>query len=143
MLLGANRYLVSDLRVIFLVGMSLNQTSNEQIEKEYHLYGDIVREIFFYTYRNLTSKTIMGIRWASIFCHNAKYVLKSDDNILLNTYRLVNYLEKSPTKTNTFLCKPHFNAVVVRHNSSKFYVPKTMYQLENYPTCKKILFTVI
>jgi len=130
-----NKYLVSGLRVIFLVGMSSNSTLNEKIKEEFHMYHDIVRENFIDSYRNLTIKTIMGIKWASIYCSNAKFYMKSDDNILLNTYRLVKFLENNQN-TNTFLCKPHYNAVVIRDIKSKFHVPKDVFKNDNYPTCK-------
>lgn len=138
----SNRLLVPNLRVIFLVGLSYNMTLNAKINEEFQLYGDIVRENFLDTYRNLTLKTIMGIRWASKYCENAKYIMKLDDNILLNSYNLVKFLEKKVIK-NTFLCKTWQDAAVRRDNTSKFYIPKDVYKFDHYPTCKSIIFIKI
>jgi hypothetical protein len=139
----SNRLLVPNLRVIFLVGSSYNMTLNDKIKEEFKLYGDIVRENFLDTYRNLTLKTIMGIRWASKYCENAKYIMKLDDNILLNSYNLVKFLEKKVFRKNTFLCKTWQNAAVRRDNTSKFFIPKDVYKFDHYPTCKSIIFIKI
>ena len=40
--------------------------------------------IFQDTYHNLTLKTIMGLKWTSIFCSQARFVLKTDDDIYVN-----------------------------------------------------------
>ena len=36
------------------------------------------------TYHNLTLKTIMGLKWMAIFCPQAEFVLKTDDDIYVN-----------------------------------------------------------
>ena len=50
------------------------------------------------TYHNLTLKTIMGLKWMSIFCPQAQYVLKTDDDIYVNVDLLHrSLLEESKT----------------------------------------------
>jgi hypothetical protein len=42
-------------------------------------------KLFFQdTYHNLTLKTVMGLKWTSIFCPQVKFVLKTDDDIYVN-----------------------------------------------------------
>ncbi len=66
-------------------------------------YGDLVQENFIDSYRNLTLKTLMGIRWASIHCSNAKFVVKIDDDVIINPFYLLNYLDNVTNTTNA--CK--------------------------------------
>ena len=33
---------------------------------------------------NLTLKSVMGLKWSAIFCPQAKFVLKTDDDIFVN-----------------------------------------------------------
>ena len=40
--------------------------------------------IFQDIYYNLTLKTVMGLKWCSIYCNQAKYVMKTDDDIFVN-----------------------------------------------------------
>ena len=35
-------------------------------------------------YYNLTLKTVMGLKWSSIYCSQVKYVMKTDDDIFVN-----------------------------------------------------------
>lgn len=54
-------------------------------------YGDIVQEDFVDSYRNLTHKAIMALRWVSQNCQNAKLILKADDDIFINIFKLVGH----------------------------------------------------
>ena len=65
------------------------------LPKDKHL-SDYAIILFFFqdTYQNLTIKTVMGLKWMSIFCPKAKYVLKTDDDIFVNIPLLIKALEK-------------------------------------------------
>ena len=67
------------------------------------VHGDLVQENFVDSYRNLTLKTLMAIRWASTYCSNANFVLKIDDDVLVNPSPLLEYLDNRTNLTNT--CK--------------------------------------
>ena len=78
------------------------------------------------TYRNLTLKTIMGMKWASNYCSGAKFILKIDDDMTPNPFKLVRYLEEilkaKPKIENTLMCRVHEKTYVDRRNGSKFKV---------------------
>merc|ERR1711894_270919 len=76
-------------KVIFLLGQGRDKQS--KIQDESTLYKDIVQEDFEDTYHNLTLKTIMGLKWMAIFCPQAEFVLKTDDDIYVN----VDFLHRS------------------------------------------------
>ena len=46
------------------------------------------------TYHNLTLKTVMGLKWTSIFCPQARFVMKTDDDIFVNLSDLHEALTK-------------------------------------------------
>jgi len=69
-------------KLIFLLGQGRDQQS--QIQSENQLYRDIIQEDFEDSYHNLTLKTVMGLKWMSIFCPHAKFILKTDDDIYVN-----------------------------------------------------------
>ena len=54
---------------------------------------DILQWDFMDTYNNLTIKSILALKWASTFCSNAKFVIKMDDDVFLNSVNLANFLE--------------------------------------------------
>lgn len=132
-----SRSITPRMRVIFLTGYSSNQTVNEQLKEESQLYGDIVQESFMDTYKNLTLKTMMGIKWATKYCSNAKFYLKIDDDMVVNAPRLVEFLEhKNNTNLkNTFLCNPLWKSEVIRDNTSKFYMSKEEFSADTYGVC--------
>ncbi|KAH8022873.1 hypothetical protein HPB51_006231 [Rhipicephalus microplus] len=84
----AKRY--SGNKVLFLFGKPSNDRLQSVLEFESQQYGDIVQESFMDTYRNLTLKTVMMLRWASQNCPQARFVVKIDDDCfpnLANFYR--------------------------------------------------------
>ena len=40
----------------------------------------------------MTLKTVQGLKWTSIYCHNAKFILKIDDDVVPDIYKLMEYL---------------------------------------------------
>lgn len=78
----------------------------------------------------------MGMKWASTFCPQAKFVMKIDDDILLNSYRIIGYLnnitQENSNLRNTLLGLVYENFRVIRENS-KFSISKKEYADEFYP----------
>ncbi|XP_065299763.1 beta-1,3-galactosyltransferase 5-like isoform X2 [Dermacentor albipictus] len=77
-------------RVLFLFGKPSTAKLQSALEFESQQYGDIVQEDFLDTYKNLTLKTVMMLRWAAHHCPQARFVVKIDDDCfpnLANFYR--------------------------------------------------------
>lgn len=136
----SNKSLFPHMRTVFLIGDPKNKTLNERIRKENVVYEDIVQENFHDTYDNLTLKTVMAFKWSAKYCPQAKFLLKVDDDVLVNSYYLKNYLksmfnETEPLK-NTFLCLKHTNATVKRNTTHKYYLSKEEYSEDYFkPYC--------
>lgn len=49
---------------------------------------------------------IMAMKWISTYCKNAQFILKVDDDIIVNTFALVDHLKllKKQTKVNNSVC---------------------------------------
>ncbi len=100
----------------------------------------ILNECFFVN-RNLTLKSVSGIKWASKYCSNAKFVMKIDDDMVVNTGQLLNYLEDlidtDTVEENTFYCKPLYNNKVIRQSNGPWghlYMSKADYPYDKYHT---------
>ncbi|CAH1792065.1 unnamed protein product [Owenia fusiformis] len=87
---------IKDYRIelIFLLGVALNRSTNDDIVQESKQYHDIIQENFIESYRNLTLKGIMGLKWTIDFCPHATFILKTDDDVFVNIYPLFDYLLK-------------------------------------------------
>lgn len=79
----AKRGLFPQTRLVFMLGSTHNKTIQHKIELESQIYNDIVQQNFDDSYRNLTLKCIMSLEWVSNYCPSAKYVLKTDDDVIV------------------------------------------------------------
>jgi hypothetical protein len=109
-----------------------------QIELENEVYDDIVQGNFVDSYRNLTYKHTMVFKWFLENCSNVKYLLKTDDDVFINTPKLVEYLKgEKPNdgmlnKTDLVLCHVRNSAYPTR-NEGKWKVTFEEYSRETYP----------
>jgi len=79
-------------RLLFLLGTS-GAAQTKQVNTEVDLHVDILLGDFVDTYRNLTLKTVTGLRWAARDCAGVDYVVKTDDDIYWNLPLLTSHLE--------------------------------------------------
>lgn len=112
-------------KLIFVTGLVDDDNIQASLENESELFKDIIQSNFTDTYRNLTYKAISGMKWVSENCPNTVYVLKTDDDIVVDIHRVVrlmrSYIEHKWGKTNILAgyIWPHMN--VDRNKSSKWY----------------------
>lgn len=112
-------------RIIFITGEITDANVQVSLETESELFKDIVQANFTDTYRNLTYKAIAGLRWVSEKCPSAVYVLKTDDDIVVDIHRIVRLMRtyiSDKWGTNNILAGhiwPHMD--VDRNTSSKWY----------------------
>ena len=89
-------FLPFQVRVVFLLGVTRDKDLASQVLFENKKYRDSVIGDFVDDYHNLTLKGVMGFRWVSEHCSHARFVLKIDDDVLVNTYKIlysmVNYM---------------------------------------------------
>uniref|UniRef100_A0A0B7B4H4 Hexosyltransferase n=1 Tax=Arion vulgaris TaxID=1028688 RepID=A0A0B7B4H4_9EUPU len=80
-----------DLKIahIFLIGKAKTSNLQQMLNQEQAAYQDIVQGDFFDTPLSATFKGLMGLRWVSHFCHHAKYIMKINEGVFVDTYKLV------------------------------------------------------
>ncbi|XP_071502797.1 beta-1,3-galactosyltransferase 1-like [Diadema antillarum] len=128
----AGRSETRHVETVFLIGAVADQVTQSDLHRELINYGDIVQENFVDSYLNLTVKTVAGFKWASKYCQNAKFVMKTDDDMMVNTVRMLTYLRTAPWK-NFMAGKAAFDYDVIRDPYSKFYVPYKVLRQDKYP----------
>ncbi|CAL1542271.1 unnamed protein product [Lymnaea stagnalis] len=77
------------LRVAFLLGRTLNQTLERMLWLEHMAHNDTVMGSFVDDYHNLSIKGVMGFKWVSEHCANSEFVLKIDDDVMINMYKVL------------------------------------------------------
>lgn len=87
------------VKLIFVVGTSLNRIDDLIIKDEHEQYKDILEGDFMESYTNLTLKILFGLNWINKFCDSAQYVLKADDDTLIILPNLLRFLSQTRLKT--------------------------------------------
>ncbi|NXX51323.1 B3GL1 acetylgalactosaminyltransferase, partial [Tricholaema leucomelas] len=121
---------------LFLLGEDTERagsTAALSVEDESILYGDIIRQDFLDTYDNLTLKTIMAFQWVSQFCSNARFLMKTDDDVFINTPNLVKFLLRLNSSENVFSGYPLINNFAYRGFYRRRYISYREYPFRLYP----------
>ena len=119
-------------RVVFLLGFTEDDVIQKAIVKESEKYGDVVQMDFVDSYMNLTIKSVMALKWVMDYCSGAEFVIKADDDTLVNILGLVRILGimVRPSR-RTFFCFTWGRAPVGRYG--KWKVPFKQYPFSKYP----------
>ncbi|XP_028907343.1 UDP-GalNAc:beta-1,3-N-acetylgalactosaminyltransferase 1 [Ornithorhynchus anatinus] len=125
-----------EVLTFFLVGQQAQREDNMltlSLEDESILYGDIIGQDFVDTYENLTLKTILAFRWVTEFCPNAKYIMKTDSDVFINTGNLVKFLLNTNSSENFFTGYPLINNFSYRGFYQKTYISYEEYPFKVFP----------
>ncbi|KAI6185775.1 Beta-1,3-galactosyltransferase 5 isoform X2 [Aphelenchoides besseyi] len=128
----------SDYRVLFIVGHRGDPDLNKLLDEEQRQFGDVIRYSAEDTYERLYVKVHAAFSWQQKFCPQARYLLKTDDDTVVDLGRM-NYfvqtefnalLKKYP---KSFICNRWAGKRPLRdpHNP---YVPTSEYNGTVYPT---------
>ncbi|CAF0760310.1 unnamed protein product [Brachionus calyciflorus] len=123
-----NKYVPNDLKLLFTTGLSSESLVNDKLKLESSIYNDIIQYDYSDTYRNLTIKAVMTLKWISKSCKNVKYILKVDDDVYVNYEPLMQHLrvrfDEEKDDVNTIMCFVHKKMKVIRNRNSKWYLSK-------------------
>ena len=121
-------------RLVFLLGKPHNESTQMLIRKESECYGDIVQGNFLDTYQNLTHKAVLGLRWITENCRKVKFIVKVDDDVFVNIFKLVDEIfTQNTNKTRTILCEVRRKDII--HRTGKWMVEKNYFpKMEHWPT---------
>ena len=123
-----------NVRYVFLLGEVKDIAQREKVVTENSMYHDIIKEDFVDTYMNLTYKTVMGYKWAATKCKQARFVLKTDDDMFVNINNLLNIVKLHNDTLQTAIggaC--NLKARPIRNKNSKWYASYTSYPNSHYP----------
>lgn len=125
--------------LIFLIGAVSSTHLQEKIDLENLVHRDLVQGNFKDAYRNMTYKHVMALKWFVYNCPDARYLLKTDDDVFVNTPLMYNYLESPSPLHQKFqqgrlmFCYEIARAKVKRTFRSKWRVSYDEYMASYYP----------
>ncbi|KAH3696321.1 beta-1,3-galactosyltransferase 5-like [Dreissena polymorpha] len=120
---------------VFLVGRSLNANDYLNLQTESRKYNDILTGSYLDSYRNLTVKIMHGFDWVRQFC-KSDYVLKTDDDVYVNTLLLDELVSKNTQKSDVYIglvMQTDSRLEVIRNPESRWFVSMDEYPSSHYP----------
>lgn len=125
-----------NVKVYFVLGKPSDSDTQRRVRNENQVYKDLLQGSFSDSYRNLTYKHIVSLKYATYHCSQAKYILKTDDDVFVNMPLLKNFLtvDLSPFgASNVLFCTVKKDTKVLRSYRSKWRVGFEEYPLRTYP----------
>ncbi|XP_010896696.2 N-acetyllactosaminide beta-1,3-N-acetylglucosaminyltransferase 2 [Esox lucius] len=125
---------------VFLLGKKdteLDVDVSELLQLESRHYGDILQWDFQDTFFNLTLKDVLLWDWLSAHCPQTQFIFKGDDDVLVRTAALLDYLQQQILQSGGpgsegmkgFMVGDVIGAAIPnRVNSTKYFVPETFYK---------------
>lgn len=118
------------MRVLFVFGVPRNLRYEQQLKAEADKYGDVLQFNFVEDYYNLTLKAVSLLKWSYRHCKNSEYMVKTDDDVILNMpmlHHLVRH-RKIPTGLTGLVMTTPAN----REPGHKWYMPYRYYKRNSY-----------
>ncbi|XP_014778606.1 beta-1,3-galactosyltransferase 5 isoform X1 [Octopus bimaculoides] len=119
-------------KVVFLFGYHPNDTHNRELLHESAQHNDVVQANFTESYRNLTRKVLMGLKWARQYCPQAKFVMKIDDDTFVNVPMVFDYLLSKDVWERTIMGFINIDSIPFRLYT-KWQVSWSEYPYMRYP----------
>lgn len=115
-------------RHVFMLGKVQNSTLMKQIHDEFRRFGDILQGDFVDNYHNLSLNTLTGLRWVMEHCQNANFVVKLDDDVLVDPFRLLPKFVPSHLSRNKLVyCNTFANVNIRRNKKDKWFVDPSIF----------------
>ncbi|ESO93936.1 hypothetical protein LOTGIDRAFT_74929, partial [Lottia gigantea] len=125
------------IKTIFILGSPKDAKHQLTIDFENVVYRDIVQGDFNDTFKNLTLKSALAIQWINTHCMQTRYVIKADDDIFINVFKIIEDLfPVLSQRKQTVMC--HFHkagqSVIVRNPKSQWYIPNGVFKgVKHFP----------
>uniref|UniRef100_A0A131XUF2 Hexosyltransferase n=1 Tax=Ixodes ricinus TaxID=34613 RepID=A0A131XUF2_IXORI len=81
------------IRCVFVLGVNADDPATQDaVDSEYALHGDLVQADFVDSYYNNTIKMMQGFRWVVDYCSSAEFVLFVDDDYYVSVKNLLKFV---------------------------------------------------
>ncbi|XP_059171864.1 beta-1,3-galactosyltransferase 5-like [Physella acuta] len=124
----ANTQIFTDISIkrIFILGKAEDTLQQLHVDTEYSAYGDIVQGNFLDTFKNLTYKALTMLAWVNTHCSQARYIMKADDDMFVDTFRVVRELVPKLSVMPSGVACDHKTDMPIPREHGRWYVPDSL-----------------
>ncbi|KAK6488763.1 N-acetyllactosaminide beta-1,3-N-acetylglucosaminyltransferase 2 [Huso huso] len=118
---------------VFLLGKTTSMDHfpdlSEMLRHESNMHDDILLWDYRDSFFNLTIKEVLFLEWVSEYCSDVKFIFKGDDDVFVNTYRVLEYLNSlgEAKAKDLFIGDVITNAGPHRDKKLKYFIPESMF----------------
>lgn len=118
---------------IFLLGNATAGDHHPDLSGMLHYesvrHKDIIQWDFRDSFFNLTVKEVLFLEWIQTRCSGARFIFKGDDDVFVNTYRILDFLKglSEPKARDLFVGDVITNAGPHRDKKVKYFIPESLY----------------
>jgi hypothetical protein len=123
----------SESKLLFIIALSFSESVQKRVIEEDKKHNDLIQWEFIDSYYNCTLKAIGILRWTLFYCKNVKFIMKTDDDILVNPLVFNQFVANITNSKKTIYGRiakgwgPH------RNPKSKWYLSKKTYSQSIFP----------
>lgn len=107
----------NNTKVLFAIGYTQDQELSRRLTLEDDDHHDFLQGDFLDAYENLTYKHVMVLKYIVYHCPNVQYVLRVDDDALVNMPNFVDFIaqyEQKYSNSTNIICNCMRGAPVLR-----------------------------
>lgn len=119
------------IKTIIIFGRNSDEQMEKMLSQEANTYHDILQADFTEHYQNLTYKSIAALTWATNYCKQARFILKTDDDTFNHPHRIIDYLMR--VSDDQFVGGSVMTEKPIR-KKNKYRVDYRLYPHAYYPT---------
>lgn len=118
---------------VFLLGNATSEDYfpdlSEMLHYESVRHNDIIQWDYRDSFFNLTVKEVLFLDWIQTRCSGARFIFKGDDDVFVNTYRILEFLNglSGSRAKDLFVGDVITNAGPHRDKKLKYFIPESMY----------------
>ncbi|PKK24273.1 UDP-Gal:betaGlcNAc beta 1,3-galactosyltransferase, polypeptide 4, partial [Columba livia] len=118
---------------LFALGKPASVTTQLEINEEAEKHRDIIEGSFIDSPKTQTQKMLMSVEWTVTFCPQARYILKTDEDVFVGIPSLAGFLLSLTQLEDVYIGRVIHHAVPDRAPQSQGFVPVHQYPEEFYP----------
>ena len=123
----------NDAKLVFLMGKCTSEADLRLVQLEQQHHNDIMQWDFKDSFRNLTVKECLFLKFVAKQCQTSTHIFKGDDDIILNPRNLMYLVKAAKKKDDIFIGSVLDGSPAVRDDWSKYYTPRSLYRDNYYP----------